>query len=323
MKIATWLTQAKTKVDALDAELIALKVFAPMGADRSWLVAHAEDEIMIDAVIEPADMMVEERQRGVPLAYIVGRKEFYGRKFEVDSGVLIPRPETEALINLVKSLDLPSRPTFLDVGTGSGCIALTLALEYAQSYVLGTDRSKRALEVARRNDKTLEGRVAFAQSDLLKDLEFDKHPDHFDVLVANLPYVNKEWDWLDLKSLAHEPEMALFAKGNNGLAMYQRLLKEIDYYGGPEGMWLDYLVLEADPCQQAQLIKMAKKAGFVHLKTEGYGLLFEDQWRYWWDYRTHEAIHKPKVVLERERMSRKISFCRDECEWLKNGEDNA
>lgn len=317
MIIETWLKKAKKQIDALDAEVIAVWNFAPAGRDRSWLAAHSEDEILPENE-QNAEKMLEQRRSGVPLAYILGEKEFYGRKFAVNPAVLIPRPETEALIELIKSLKLPQTPKFLEIGTGSGCIGLTLALEYPQSYVLATDLSTKALEVAQCNNVWHEGRIELSQSNLLRDIEFDVNPEderatgeRFDVVVANLPYVNKEWDWLDLKTLEQEPQMALYAKSNNGLSTYQRFLNELKYHQLND-LWFDYLVVEADPCQHASLIKMAERAGLFHLKTEGFGLLFEENWRYWWDDKTGQYVHKPEAMLERELKSGDVSIVPEE-----------
>lgn len=160
MILQDWLEKAKLKIDALDAELIAVHCFAPMGRDRSWIIAHSEEEIKGDA-ISVAEDMLKKRQKGVPLAYVLEEKEFYGRKFWTRPGVLIPRPDTEALIELIKELQLPQRPRFLEIGTGTGCIAITLALEFPQSYVLATDVSETALDTAERNDITHEGELNF------------------------------------------------------------------------------------------------------------------------------------------------------------------
>lgn len=298
MNVKTWIETAKKQIDSLDAELIALKVFAPKRADRSWLVAHGDQEI--DNLAKKADKMVLDRQRKVPLAYILGEKEFYGRSFAVDSGVLIPRPETENLIDTIKTLDLPKQPKFLEIGTGSGCIAITLALEYPQSQVLATDLSEKALTVADYNNHRHEGRIGLLQSNLFRDLDFEHLPEHFDVVVANLPYVNREWDWLDLDGLKYEPTMALYVRGNNGLSLYQRFFKELNYQQNTNSLWLDYVVVEADPCQHRALIQMAQKVGFYHVRTDGFSLLFEDSWRYWWDAAEGKYLHKPKEIIEKE-----------------------
>lgn len=112
MNVSAWLKQAKKQIDSLDAELIALKSFGPFQADRSWLVAH--DDKNIDSLRERADKMLEQRRGGMPLAYVLGEKEFYGRKFQVRPGVLIPRPETEVLIDLIKSVESKTAEYFGD-----------------------------------------------------------------------------------------------------------------------------------------------------------------------------------------------------------------
>lgn len=302
MEIRSWLSEAKKQIDALDAELIALDVFAPRQMDRCWLVSHDVVKITTEMQKE-ADKMVLKRAKGEPLAYILGEKEFYGRKFEVNESVLIPRPETETLIDLVKELSLPKQPKFLELGTGSGCIAITLALEYPQAQVLAVDLSKRALDTAFINNVLHEGRVGLVQSNLLRDLfleDENREAEHYDVLVANLPYVDPAWEWLDRQTLDFEPKKALYAKGNGGLSLYQRMLKEIRHHQKAGHLWLDYLVVEADPSQHYRLIEMAHRAGFFHLKTEGFGVVFEDGWRYWWDDAKRDFVHKPEEVLQWE-----------------------
>ncbi len=312
MNVQSWLKWAKTQIDSLDAELIATRMFAPVRADRSWLVAHSDDDLERRRYLY-ANNLVRRRARGVPLAYVLEEKEFYGRKFWVRPGVLIPRPETEAIINTVKSLKLPEQPHFLEIGTGSGCIAITLALEFPQSYVLASDISAKALETAERNDIRHEGRIDLVQANLFQDLEIGPR-EHFDVVVANLPYVNKDWDWVNEQNLSYEPANALFARGSNGLSMYRRFFKELYHLRNEEDIWLDYVVVEADPCQHQELIKIAEKADFIHLNTNGYALLFEDTWRYWWDYRKNSYVHKPEKVIQAELKSGIISFVPDEAE---------
>lgn len=275
MDLGSWLKSAKTQIPALDAELIALEAFAQEGVDRSWLVTH--DVVKITkAMQQKADRMVKRRADGEPLAYILGSKEFYGRMFGVSPDVLIPRPETEALVDLAKGLNLPKRSRFLEIGTGSGCLAVTLALEFPQANVLATDLSEAAIRTALANDIKFEGRVEFYQSDLLEDLPlFPGNERHFDVVVANLPYVNPTWDWLDKRSLAYEPELALYVEEENGLSLYRKLMRQLRSRQVTDGWTLDYLILEADPAQQDDLVEMAKLAKFDLVKTDGFGLLFE------------------------------------------------
>ncbi len=283
MILAEWLDWAKKRIDGLDAELIAVYCFAPrQGVDRSWLVTHTEKELPAETK-KKADLMVERRAKGKPLAYLLREKEFYGRKFRVLPGVLIPRPETEDLIDLVKELPIGRRPRILEIGTGSGCIAITLALEIPQSEVVAGDISHEALKIATFNNRALEGRVEIVRSDMFSDFYFEpgtlepEDPDYdprldetyFDVVVANLPYVNPKWEWLDHKSLSYEPKKALFEEERNGLGMYKRLFNEIKV------VRTKYVVVEADPCQHEELVEMAREKGWKLREIRGFGLSFE------------------------------------------------
>lgn len=271
MDLNSWLKEAKKQVSSLDAELIALKAFAPDGVDRSWLVTH-DGEQTRKPDLARAQRMLERRRLGEPLAYILGVKEFYGREFVVTPAVLIPRPETESLIDLAKSLNLPRRPRFIEVGTGSGCVAITLALEFPQAEVLATDAYVKALDVATENDLYLEGRVCLMKSNLTQALDLPEEARDFDVLVANLPYVDPNWDWLDGESLAFEPKTALFAAQEHGLSFYKRLLRELQ---NDAKIRARYLIFEADPCQHEELVALTSKKGYDLVRIDGYGLLFE------------------------------------------------
>ena len=273
MRLQDWLDQTSKQIPRTDAELIALRFLAPEGVDKSWLVAHGDFELTPEQV-QTVEPFVVWREASEPLAYILGEKEFYGRKFRVSPEVLIPRPETEVLIDLIRELPLPKQASFLDMGTGSGCIAITLALEFPQSTVLATDTSVRALEMAFDNDTEHEGRVDFLQSDLFS--RFRRDEGHFDVLVANLPYVDPTWDWLDKRALSYEPASALYVAEEGGLALYRRLFAEIREYQAKDDydFDVDYVVVEADPCQHEALARMAKAQKFELLKTQGFGLVF-------------------------------------------------
>lgn len=262
--VGDWLAWAKKQIDSLEAEIIATHLFS-MDAepvDRSWLVAHSQDSVDL-ALWRTGKECVIERKMGVPIAYVVMSKEFYGRSFSVTPEVLIPRPETEVLIDLVKDLPLSPSARILEVGTGSGCIAVTLALEFPQATVVATDVDEEALEIAKENDREYEGRIFFVETDLLDGIN-----DQFDVVVANLPYVDAVWPWLDLKALSYEPYQALFAQ-DKGLALYKKLMQQLSEKGLSK-----YLVIEADPCQQDELVAYAEKCGFELLKAQDYGLIF-------------------------------------------------
>lgn len=270
MDVGTWLKEARKWLDPLDADLIALSNFAPNGADRSWLVSNNVVKITTNTKRQ-ADEMLKKRSAGVPLAYLLHYREFYGRKFQVRPGVLIPRPETETLIDLVKELKLPSRARFLEIGTGCGCIGVTLALEYPQSEVLATDISSDALMIAEHNNLMHEGRLSLLKSDLFEAINPRVHG-QFDAVVANMPYVDPNWQWVDSNSLRHEPLEALYALGENGLSLYRRFFEELKSY--LPKLSPKFCVVEADPCQHKTLIKIADENGWKLLKKQDYGLSF-------------------------------------------------
>jgi len=151
---------------------------------REWLVAHPD----ADVPARPYDTFrqaVQRRQLGEPMAYLLGTQEFYGRSFAVNPAVLIPRPETELLIDLALAAMRPlPAPRVLDLGTGSGCIAITLALERPDAAVVAVERSRSALEVAHVNARSLGARVEFIESDW-----FSAVKGRFDAILANPPYV--------------------------------------------------------------------------------------------------------------------------------------
>ncbi len=240
MNVASWLKQARTKISPLDADLILLDILNQ--ADRTWLVTHANHELSTDGQ-QKANQYLKRREDKEPLAYILGYKEFYGRKFKVTPDVLIPRPETEDVFDLIPN----DAKIICDIGTGSGCIGITTKLEYPDKTVICSDVSKAALEVAKENAKALHADIEFVQSDLLEQITTKP-----DLIIANLPYVDPNWDWLDHQSLDYEPALALYAS-EEGLELINRLIAEADVKN------IKYLILEADPCQHAQIINTAKK----------------------------------------------------------------
>ena len=159
---------------------------------------------------------------GEPVAYLFGEREFYGRPFVVDRRVLIPRPETEHLIETVLELDLPESPRVLDLGTGSGCIATTLALELPAARVTASDLSWAALAVARENVRRHQARVHLVRGDLLDTFRLGE----LDLIVSNPPYVaESERSGLSTEITGHEPEAALFA-GEDGLDAYRGIFAQ-------------------------------------------------------------------------------------------------
>ena len=162
-------------------------------------------------------------EKGEPVQYIIGVADFFGRSFHVAPGVLIPRPETAELCEYV----LSSRKTeekILDIGTGSGCIAITLALEIPDSQVTAWDISDDALRIAQENANALGANVAFEKRDILDTSLFTFHQATFTTIVSNPPYIKpSERDGMDKNVLDYEPETALFAPEENPIIFYQRI----------------------------------------------------------------------------------------------------
>lgn len=206
----------------LDADLILEYVLGLNKLDRIM----QENYILSNFELEAIDNCLEMRLNKIPLAYIIGYKEFYGRKFIVNNDVLIPRPETEAIIDITKQiLDDNSAPIIWEIGTGSGCIAITLALEIPQAKIIASDISPPALQIAKNNDIILIGKqdnITWLEGDLLNP--FTQQDTKPDIIIANLPYLNQNQYQDD--SILAEPDIALYSP-NDGLEHYIRLLKAI------------------------------------------------------------------------------------------------
>ncbi len=193
-----------------------------------------DDQPVAEAVAARYAALLARRAAGEPMAYLLGRREFFGREFAVDERVLIPRPETELLVEIALAADLPETAAVLDIGTGSGCLALTLAAERPHWRVLATDLSLAALACARTNAQRLGlgGRVEFVAADLATPLALAA----FDLVVANPPYIDPlEPALAALDVRTYEPHLALFA-AERGLAVLARL------FGLAEGLHEDALL---------------------------------------------------------------------------------
>jgi release factor glutamine methyltransferase len=202
----------------------ALLLRTLLGMSDAALLAHDREAVPAAVAARFAERIAR-RAAGVPAAYLLGEREFYGRPFEVDDRVLVPRPETERLVEIALALPLPERARVIDVGCGSGCLAVTLAAERPEWRLVASDLSPAALAVARRNALRhgVAERVAFVATDLLAALRAPV----FDLVVANPPYVAAEERAGAAAEVArHEPHAALFA-GEEGLALSRRLLGEL------------------------------------------------------------------------------------------------
>lgn len=166
---------------------------------------------------------LEKVTQHIPVQYLIGSTEFYGRRFTVNEHTLIPRPETEELVELILKDNYQENLEVVDIGTGTGVIALSLSLENPTWKVTGLDISKEALKIATRNNQALEGQVHFLESDVLSKFPKNKK---IDILVSNPPYISyDEWEEMDESVREYEPKQALFAE-NNGLAIYEKIAKE-------------------------------------------------------------------------------------------------
>jgi len=221
---------------------------------REWILAHGDAPMNAPAVAR-FERWCRQRARGVPLAYLVGDAGFYGRTFEVDPRVLVPRPESEHLIDEVLAFVARAardRVEILDVGVGSGALACTLAAELPQAYVCGTDRCAGALEVAAANARRLgvARRCALYAGDLAAPVAGRR----FDAVVANLPYVSS--NEIDAAPpLQFEPRGALDG-GPDGLDAYRRFVPAAPALLKPGGL----LLLEAAPPQMAGLLELVRAA---------------------------------------------------------------
>jgi release factor glutamine methyltransferase len=220
------LSAANVPSHALAAELLLIDT---LGRDRAWMYAHPEFELDL-AGAEKYFELVAQRASGVPSQYLTGKQEFWGLEFEVTPAVLIPRPETEHIIEVALDRLGPARKSeplrIADVGTGSGCIAVALASELPMAQIFATDISAGALEVAQRNAARhgFSARIHFAETNLLD--AFAGEAQRFDAIVSNPPYIGiADAPALQREVRAHEPEIALFA-GDDGLAVYAPLIRE-------------------------------------------------------------------------------------------------
>ena len=243
----------------LDAELILANT---LRKNRTYLHAHLDEEID-PRRFDIANARLDLRLDRVPIAYILGYKEFYGRRFTVSPSVLIPRPESEDLISLFLELTASeiAEKVLIDVGTGSGCLGITAKLERSNLSVILSDISKPALNIAEKNANALNADVHIQQQSLLNG---QLRP--VDYIFANLPYVDKNWDVSP--ELQYEPEIALFAE-DEGLKLILQLISQAPRYLTSEGL----LFIEADPQQHNRILDEAVKNCFVKERVLNYILV--------------------------------------------------
>lgn len=210
--------------------------------NRSYIISHSREELLPEKLAKFFSF-VNERSQGKPLQYILGFQEFLGMEFEVTPDVLIPRPETELLVEAVRCTVFPVLdPRIMDVGTGSGCIAVSLAVLLPSARIYAVDLSEAALEVARRNAARhhVLPRLVLMHGDLLTLTQRELYAETLDGIVSNPPYIsNKDFPGLQREVREWEPKMALVG-GECGLSVYERLIPQALRALRPEGfLWME------------------------------------------------------------------------------------
>lgn len=239
----------------IDAEVLMMRL---LRVDRAFLYARPEMAIPA-ATAAVYDTLVDARERGMPIAYLTGEREFFSHVFRVTPDTLIPRPDTELLVEAALQLKLPEPARVLDLGTGSGAIAITLALECPAWDVTATDAVDAALAVARDNAARLGACVRFAGGDWFTALVPD---DRFDLIISNPPYIAPDDVHLDEGDLRFEPRSALIA-ADDGLAAIAHIVDAARHRLHAQG-WL----LMEHGWQQGEAVRaLAAAAGYAPVKT--------------------------------------------------------
>lgn len=262
--IAAALAAAREKLPGMEARLLLGHV---LQQPPVWLLTH-DDEVLDGVAVHAFNALVARRHAGEPVAYLLGRREFFGRYFVTAPGVLIPRPETELLVDIaLKKLGVGdtateaetarNTPQVLDLGTGTGCIAITLALECPQVRVTAVDASAAALAIAKENAQQLNAKVRFLQGDWYADIKGEM----FELIVSNPPYIAVADTHLAQGDLRFEPPAAL-ASGADGLDAIRHIIAAAPAYLSPQGqLWLEH---GYDQAEAVRALLIA--AGFIAIE---------------------------------------------------------
>ncbi|NOS96081.1 MAG: peptide chain release factor N(5)-glutamine methyltransferase [Methylotenera sp.] len=251
--LAQWVAANEAK---LEAQLLMQHV---LNVNRAWLIAHANDALRPDIHADFASLL-NRRLLGEPMAYILGYREFYGLKFKTTPSTLIPRPDTETLVEVALAKISPlTAEKILDLGTGTGAIALAIASNRTEAQVTAVDASQAALNIAIENAKNLNiSNIHFMLSDWFAALNHDK----FDVIVSNPPYIEQNDAHLTQGDLRFEPMSAL-ASGADGLDDIRQIIDDCLVYLKPQG----WLMLEHGYQQALQVADLMAQIGLTHIET--------------------------------------------------------
>ncbi len=235
-----------------DAEVILAHT---LEKDRAWLLAHDGTELSTEQ-LKQAQQLVQKRAERIPMSYVLGMREFAGLEFKIDDRALTPRVETETIVvEVSKRAQKDAR--VLDIGTGSGAMAIALKHLRPDLHVTASEVSSEALELARENAEALLGndtKVEFVKSDLFENID-----GKFDIIVANLPYVTRTMELMP--EVQNEPDVALFGGADDGLDLYRKFFTELpNYIAANAQIWT-----ESDPWQQNEIIKLAHDCGLTKI----------------------------------------------------------
>ena len=271
MIIQQWLSGAYTqfkKAGIETARLDSLVLLSDeLGHDKSWILGHPEYELQ-GSEIETLSTKITQRLQHTPLAYIRGKVAFYGHEFTINEHVLVPRPESESIIELLKALfSLQKISTAIDIGTGSGALAITAKLDFPALRVIAIDIEVSCLRLAQTNAKQLSVEIELLQGDLLMPLH-GISVDRQTVLICNLPYVPTGHPVN--QAATHEPRIALYG-GVDGLRLYRKLCTQLELLSSvPE-----YIITESLVSQHAELIKLFSSNGYKLRSADGLAQCFE------------------------------------------------
>lgn len=268
MIVTQYLTMASTKLEAAGISTARLDVLVlledVLAKDRAHLLAHPETELSSEQ-INMLNEQIRRRALHVPLAYIRGKTEFYGREFAINDFVLEPRPESETMIDLLKGLPEIGHATLIDVGTGSGALAITAKLEVPGMQVLAIDIDPNCLKLTKQNAEALQADITVTAGDLLKPIA-DKQPERY-ALLCNLPYVPNSFQIN--QAATHEPRLAIFG-GPDGLDVYRQLFTQVDGFSAMP----QYILTESMPPQHAGLAEVAAEHGYTVLQSDDFIQVF-------------------------------------------------
>jgi release factor glutamine methyltransferase len=270
VKLETYLSRARGRLPQQATSTPELDVTVLLeyitGKPREWLYARADEpleHILDRSTKETFQALLKQRAAGVPVAYLTGEKAFYGLTFEVTSEVMIPRPESEALVAYTLET-APDNARVLDMGTGSGAIAVATQKTRPDLDVTASDISPQALAAARHNGRHHQAKIQLVNSDLFEEID-----GWFDIIVANLPYLKPPI--ASSAEAAQEPSLALNGGGRDGLDIYRNFLARAADYVSSFGL----LVVEAEPWQHPQLIAAGQQFGFRLRRQEQFMLALE------------------------------------------------